>query len=110
VPGTAELAVITAKHAVADQRAQLQRDAAALFDGEVGDATACVQDPRTHEGLRRTDGEAAGAAAAVFRAAFVHRQRQVGEEFAEEEPGSGTFVDEHGVLADPAEATLLRES
>ena len=39
----------------------------------------------------------------------VHRQRQVGEDLAEEEPRAVVPVEQVGVLADPAEARVARE-
>ena len=43
----------------------------------------------------------------VARDGFVHRQRQVDEQLAEEEPAAGLAVEQQGVLADPAESRLL---
>ena len=39
----------------------------------------------------------------------IHRQGQVGVEFAEEEPAASVAVDQAGVLADPAESGIARE-
>ncbi len=37
----------------------------------------------------------------------VHRQGQVGVEFAQEEQAAGLLIHQHGVLAEPADAGLL---
>ena len=52
--------------------------------------------------------EAAGAAAAVVgRERRIRRQREIGEDGADEEERAGAGPDQHGVLADPAEAGAL---
>ena len=108
IPGTHQLAVVTAVDAVADQGAQRFGDGAAQFDGEVGDAAPRVELARAGDGPGGADVDAGGATAAVIALLRrVHRQRQVGEQFAEEEPGAGVAGDEVGVLADPAQPGLL---
>src|SRR5262249_39794780 len=65
VPGTDQLAVVAAEHAVADRRAQFLGDRALVLDREVGDAPARVEAVRRGDRLRRTDLDAAHARAAV---------------------------------------------
>ncbi len=38
---------------------------------------------------------------------LIDRQRQIGKQFAKKKPGAGAFVDQHCVLADPAESGFL---
>src|SRR6185436_3450040 len=47
--------------------------------------------------------------AAVGTSGFVQRQRQVGEDLAEEEVRAGVARDQVGVFADPADTGLARE-
>jgi hypothetical protein len=88
VPRAHQLAVVAAEDAVADQRAQGFVDAAFVFDGEVADAATRVQAVRRDDRLGRADLDAARAAAAVRGRRRIDRQRQVDEEFAEEEPAA----------------------
>src|SRR5687767_10499467 len=63
VPRAHDLAVVAAVDAVADERAQLLRDRAAVLDGEVGDAAPRVELVGAADRLRRADVDAALAAA-----------------------------------------------
>ncbi len=83
------------------------RDGAAQFDGQIGDAAARVDLIGRDDGPGRADIDAGLATAAVFADRGVDRQRQVGVELAEKEPGTGLAVEQIGVLADPAEPGLL---
>src|SRR5512135_1368580 len=86
VPRTDQLAVVAAIDAVADERAQLDGDAALEFDGEVGDATPRVELIRCSDGLGWADVDAGMAGAAVVLFRRVGRQRQVDVYLAQEEP------------------------
>src|SRR5688572_26062360 len=59
VPGTDQLAIVAAVHAVADKRAKLLRDRALVLDGEVRDAATGIELVRTPDRLRRADVDAA---------------------------------------------------
>ena len=65
VPRAEQLAVIAAGDAIADERAQRQRYRPLVFDGEVGDATACIDHIGFNDGGGGADLDAGGAAAAV---------------------------------------------
>src|SRR5690606_22110418 len=106
VPGADQLAVVAAEDAVADQGPQFLGDAAAQFDGQVADAAAGVDAVGRHDRPGRADVDAAAAGAAMGAGRFVHRQRQVGEQLAEEEPAAAAAVDQATVLADPAQAGI----
>ena len=69
VPRAHELAIVAAVDAVADQRAQFDGNAAAQFDGQIGDAAPRIELVRRDDRLRRTDVDAARAGAAVRRSA-----------------------------------------
>src|SRR5207302_9319024 len=102
VPRADKLAVVAAVDAVADQRPQLFGDRALMLDGEVRDAAACIELVRRDDRLRRTDVDAAAAGTAMLLDRRVRRQRQVGVDLAEKEPGAGA-VEEQRVLAAPAD-------
>lgn len=105
VPRADQLAVVTAVDAVAEQRAQRFGNGAVRFDGEVGDAQPCVHRVGRDDGARGADVEAGRAAPAVGAYRVVCRQRQVGVDLAEKEPGTLTG-EQVAVFAHPAEAGL----
>lgn len=127
------LADVAAEHPVAHLRAQRKRDAAFEFDGEVGDAARRIEHAGRRQGMGRTGGEAARAAAApaeqrvlahavVRRAGCVQRRRSgavlmVGlllddllaqEHCAQEQVAAALGVNQAGVLADETEAAACR--
>ena len=108
VPGAHQLAVIAAVDAVAEGRAQLLRDGARVFDGEIGDAAPCIHAPGRDDRPGRAGRQARGAAAAVRTCGLILGQRQVGENLPEEEPGTRVAGDQVAVLADPAQARIAR--
>ena len=65
VPGTDQLAVVTAVDAVADGRTPFNRDRAVQLNGEVADAAPRVQAVGLDDGACRAGGQAGGAAAAM---------------------------------------------
>ena len=82
---------------------------APLLDREVGDAAGGVEhvglDQRAASGRPRDSG--CSCRSGRSSAARSARQRQVGEDRADEEERAGPGPDEHGVLADPAEASAV---
>ncbi len=109
VPGTDQLAIVAAVNAVAEQWPQFERNAAAQFDGEIGNAASRVELLRADDGLRGAYFNAAHARAAMIGRRRVHRQGQVGEQLAEKKPGARTRIEQVGVLADPAESGIARQ-
>src|SRR5687768_7844318 len=89
VPRAHQLAVVAAVYAVADERAQRFRDGALVLDGEIGDAAPGLELVRAADCLRRADVDAPLAGAAAVLLLGVERQRQVAQDFAEEEPRAG---------------------
>ena len=83
VPRADQLAIVAAVDAIADQRAQFQRNRAFVFDREVGNTAPRVELVRRDDGARGTDVDALAATAAVIGLRRIHRQRQVGVDFAE---------------------------
>ncbi len=109
VPGTDQLAVITAVDAVAEQRSQFIGNAAFVFNSEIGDAASGIHHIGLDNGRSRTDIETGPATAAMVANGLIRRQRQIGIEFAEKEPGAGGAVKNIAVLADPAKPGLCRK-
>lgn len=107
VPGAVQLAVVAAVNPVADGFAELLRNGAVEFDGQVGDTAAGVEQVGRDDGMGRADVEAGPAAAAVAARRPVDRQRQVGIQLAEEKPGTVPSIDQVGVFSDPAESRLF---
>src|SRR5579859_7051895 len=86
VPGANILADIAAKDMAADARAQIFGDRAALFDGQVRDATIGIKLIRSDDGLGGTGLNAAGASAAAVRSRQIGREIERGKDHAKKEP------------------------
>ena len=109
IPRAGLEAVVAAEDSVADGGAQLGRDGAFEFDGEVGDAAAGVEDEGLGDGLGGAGGDAALASAAAVFFGRVGGQFGGGEDFGEEEPVAEGAADEVGVFSDEADAGALGE-
>ena len=109
VPRAHELAVVAAVDAVAQHAAQFHRNRAVQLDGEIGNAAPRIELIGRGDRAGGTGGNAGRAGAAVRAGGLVHRQRQVGEDLADEEIRAGVARDQVGVLADPAEAGVARQ-
>jgi hypothetical protein len=75
-----------------------------MLDGEIGDAASRVEHVGCHEGLGGAGVETGATAAAPVGEGLVDLERGRGQERADEEPGAELGVEQHGVLADPAQA------
>jgi len=113
VPGAGKLAVVAAIDAIAHERSQRHGNAAAMLDGQVGDAAPGIELVRRDDRLRGADVDAASTTAAVLVARCIRRharlQRQVGQNLAEEKQGTGLPRQQQRVLATPAQARLARQ-
>ena len=96
VPRADQLAVVAAVDAVAEQWAELLRDRAFQLDGQVGDAAPGVYGIGGDDGAGRAGGDAGDAAAALLFLRLVYRQRQIDQQFAEEnhDPASRLRISE----------------
>ncbi len=107
IPRTHKLAIVAPEHAVADCAAKLDRDRRLVLDGEIRDAAIGVELTRCGDGTSWTDRHAGFAFAAQIAAACpnlrINRQGKISEDFAKEEPRTGLFMEEQGVLTDPAQ-------
>ena len=106
IPGTDELAVVAAVNSVADERPEFDRDRTLQFDGEITDATSCIELKRRGDRAGRAGRHAGLAAAAVCTHWGVDRQRQIGVDLAQKKPRARIAGDKVGVLADPAESRI----
>ena len=81
-----------------------------MLNGQIADAAARVQHEGAWEGVGRAGAQATRTTATgcALQRAVVFIEFQTGQEFAEKEVTATTRVDEHGVLAEEAEAGLLR--
>ena len=109
VPRADGLAIVAAVHLVADQGPHLDGNGALQLDRQVGNAAARVELVRPQDGLRRAHRDARRALAATRRFRRVHGQRHVDEDLAKEKEGTALAVDQQGMLAAPAQASLLRQ-
>src|SRR6266705_3202821 len=109
VPGADELAVVAAEDAVADERPELQRNAAFQLDGQVGNAAPRIQRVRCDDRARRADVDALGAGAAMFAHRSVHRERKIRVDLAEKEKRARLAREQQRVLSPPAEPRLARQ-
>src|SRR5690606_8109043 len=102
--GADALAGVAAEEVVADALAQLHRHGAPQLDGQVRDALAGIEDIRRLEGVGRAGIETGGAASAALADGGAGRERERGDDLADEHVGAEAGGDEHAVLADEAEA------
>jgi len=108
IPRANKLAVVTAVNPIPHFCSQSRIDGAFVFDGEIGDAAPCIKNEGRDKGASRAGVEEGGAGAAMlFTLGFRVHKRNVSVDFAEKKPRSCRFVDEHGVLRDPAHTRLL---
>ena len=80
VPRADGKAVVAAIDAVADRRAELERDRPLVLDGEVGDAAPRIEPVGRREGVGRADVEAGAAGAAMVVLRRVGREFGGGED------------------------------
>ena len=105
VPRAHLLAHVAAEQPVADSGPQFVRDRAAQLDGQVADAAPRVELIGRDERVGRTGVQARGAGAAVVgREGRVGLEREIEQQGAEEEIAAQLLVDQHRVLAEPAQA------
>src|SRR5690242_5112992 len=110
VPRAHILTDVAPEQPVAHERALACGELPAALDRQVGDAAAGIEDMRRHErggGARVETGSA--AAAAIRLEGEVGVEQSVGEDDTDERKRADLGVNEHGVLADPAESRSLRE-
>lgn len=79
VPGTDQLAVIAPINAIADEGAQRFRYRSIVLDGQVGDATACIQLVRGKDCLGGADVQAGATGTAVIGSRWIGFQGEVAE-------------------------------
>src|SRR5258708_2416655 len=109
VPGADQLAIVAAVDAVADSFAKLDGNRFTQFDRQIRDTAPRVEFVGRDNRLRRTNLYTFDTGAAMIAGRRIDRQRQVDVKLAEKKPRTRIFVDQIGVLADPAEARIARE-
>src|SRR5690554_96203 len=110
LPWAHKLAVITAKHPVTHQRSQLLRNTTFELDGEITDATSGIQFVWPNECVRRTHIHTGRTAPAmILLEGGIHRQRCASEYFAKKKERPSLGMNQHVVLANPAQARPLRQ-
>src|SRR5262252_4517219 len=103
VPRTDALAGIAAELPGSELPREGGLDIATVLDGQVRDAPARVQHVGRDEGLRRAGVEAGATASAAIGERLVYVEGRRGQEHPDEEPRPEIGMEQHGVLADPAE-------
>src|SRR5882757_9880835 len=109
VPRANELAIVATIDAIAEGLAKLDGNRAAELDGEIGNAAARIEFVGSDDGLRGTNVETGLTAPAVIGGRRVAGQGEIGEDFAEKEPGSGGAMNQVGMFADPPESSVASE-
>ena len=105
VPRTDLLADVAAEDPVLHAGPQIGGDRPVVFDRKRADAPAGVEHTRLHEGAGRTGVEAGRAGAAVVHLDWrVGREFEVGQQRRQKKETARAWVDQHRVLAEPAEA------
>src|SRR5262249_33596074 len=108
IPRTDLLTHIASVDAGADARVVLPRDVAAKLDRQVRHAPGRIEHPGRDERAGRTRLEAQCAGAALVERWRIHLERQTADDLGEKDPGPERRVDDAGVLANPADAGVLR--
>src|SRR5439155_27248905 len=108
VPGADILADVTPKNVPAHSGPQVFRNCSSFFDGQIRNATVRIELIRTYEGVCRTCIDAARTGAAPVWVWQIYVQFERREDHPEEEPGSKLLIKNAGVLANPADAGILR--
>ena len=98
------IADVAARSHVAQWNFETLRNWSPVFDGDIGDTPAGIEQARFREGIGRAGVQADRASAAMFRCGGIRLQFDIGQQEAEKELGSQPTVDQHGVLADPTQA------
>ena len=83
-------------------------NAPSMLDRQVGDAARRVEHARLRRARGRTRLEAQRAGAALIERRRVRLERQAADDLGQEDPRPERRVDHAGVLADPADAGVLR--
>src|SRR5438128_318397 len=110
VPRTNFLADVATEEPVANGLAQFFRDRSAQLNREVTDATPRIQLSGSGKGIGWAGVKTGSAGTAV--ASFVRRinvQFEIEQEGPDKKVTADPFIDQHGVLAKPAEAGPARE-
>src|SRR5688572_29476020 len=108
IPRTNHLANVTSKNPIADFFTQIGRDIIFEFDGEIGDATACVNGAIRKDAIRGAGFDATPAGAAVIGdKRWIRLKREIKKNFGEQKIGTLLWINKTGVPADPADASAL---
>src|SRR5690349_7332370 len=99
IPRAGGEAIVAAVNAIANGRAEFDRDRAFQFDGEVGNATACLELKRGGNRRGGTGREATSAGAASVVLGPIRLQAEGRQDFGEKEPVSQSPADQVRVLA-----------
>ena len=102
IPRANQLAIVAAVNAVADQRAQLQRNRPGMLDRQVRNAAPRVKPVRRDDGLRGAHVNAGAATTAVRRDGLAGRQRKIDVNLTQEKHRPGFAVEQQCMLAAPA--------
>src|SRR5207248_10183964 len=108
VPWADFLTYVAAVHAGPDSRVQGIGNRAAELNREVRHAARRIEYAGSDQRLRRARLEAQRARAASIERRRVGVERQAAQDFTEEQPRSEIGIDDAGILADPADAGVLR--
>jgi len=109
VPGARRQAIVAPVNAVADGRAQLDRDRAFELDGQIGNAAARIDLERRSDGGGRAGGDAPDAGAAAIFLGRIRVKFERRDDFRQEQPVAEASADEIRVLADKSQPGALRE-
>src|SRR5579871_5207695 len=109
VPWTDRETIVAAVDAVPHLLAEFAGNVSLVLDGEVRDAAPRIDAVRRGESVRRTGIETTAAAAAMIVFPRIGRKRQRRQYKAEKQPRAEFARHQIGVLALPAEASLLRQ-
>ena len=106
VPRADELTVVAAVDPIAEQWPEFRGDASRVLYGQVGNAAARIEAVGRDNGSGRAGADTGAAGSAVPGNRRIGRQRQIGVDLSEKEPGAGGARQQQRVFAAPAQAGL----
>src|SRR5262249_45337574 len=107
VPWTDVLTDVTTKKMMTDTFAICFGNFTPKFDGRVRDALPAVQNIGLDDRLRRTCIDASSTRTTAIRHREVDIDFEIGQDTAEEQPGTGFLINDAGILSEPSNAGIF---
>src|SRR5262245_59024281 len=107
VPWAHVLTHIATDNPIPHLRTQLVRDRSPMFDGEIRNTQGSFEDIAFCKCIGRTISQATRTLPAMRTRNAFSLQFEIDKNLSQKEPRTGLFMQQHGVLAKPAEPTAI---